>query len=186
MEVRSTGIDGVLVCSAPMRIDERGYFVRTYDRQALERAGVEVDGFVQDSQSRSLAGTVRGLHLRTDGREAKLVRCASGAVHDVVVDLRPVSPTYGRVEAFRLDDRDHLSLYLPPGCAHGFQALTDAVVCYRMDASYDPRFDATVAHDDPQLAIAWPLPVTRISPRDAAAPSLAEVRPLLAGWFGAG
>jgi dTDP-4-dehydrorhamnose 3,5-epimerase len=117
---------------------------------------------------------VRGLHLRRGDGEAKLVRCSYGAIFDVVVDLRLSSPTYRNWESFELRDDQQVSLYVPAGCAHGFQALTDpADVSYRIDRAHDPAEDVSIAFDDPELAISWPLPVTIMSQRDRGAPSLA-------------
>ncbi len=127
--------------------------------------------------SRSSLGVVRGLHVRLGGGESKLVRCSHGRVFDVVVDLRPGSPAYGRWESFDLDGDDQGSIYVPPGCAHGFQALTDpADTSYRIDREHDPTEDLTIAFDDPELAIPWPLPVTTMSPADRSARPMAELR----------
>src|SRR6185437_8407180 len=106
--------------------------------------------------------------------ESKLVRCSYGAVFDVIVDLRPASPTYGNWESFELRDDEQVTLYVPAGCAHGFQALTGpADVSYRIDRPHDPAEDISISFNDPDLAIPWPLPVTVMSPRDLAAPPLA-------------
>ena len=118
---------------------------------------------------------LRGLHLRSGPGEAKLVRCSFGAVFDVIVDLRPESPTYRNWESFELRDTEQASLYVPAGCAHGFQALTDpADVSYRIDRPHDPSQDVAIAHDDPELAIPWPLPVTAMSDRDRRAARLSS------------
>jgi len=178
-------LHGVLVFEPTPVRDERGFFTRTFDADAAREAGLDPGVFVQDSQSRSVLGVVRGLHLRTDGGEGKLVRCSYGRVYDVAVDLRPSSPTYLRWAAVELDDGVHRSVWLPRGLAHGFQALTDvADVCYRIDRTYAPGFDATVRFDDPDLSVAWPIPVTRMSSKDREAPFLAELLPNLAEWFG--
>jgi dTDP-4-dehydrorhamnose 3,5-epimerase len=141
---------------------------------------------VQESQSRSVRGVLRALHGRRELSEAKLVRCAHGAVFEVIVDLRPWSPTFLRQERLRLDDAEHLQVYVPPGCLHGYQALTDvADVCYRMDAPYVPGLGLAVAYDDPELAIPWPVPDPILSQADRVAPTLAEVRPQLERYFGA-
>jgi dTDP-4-dehydrorhamnose 3,5-epimerase len=117
---------------------------------------------------------VRGLHTRRGKGEAKLVRCSYGAIFDVVVDLRPASPTYRNWESFELRGDEQVSLYIPAGCAHGFQALTDvADVSYRIDRAHDPAEDVAIAFDDPELAIPWPLPVAAMSQRDRLAPPLA-------------
>ena len=161
--------------------DERGFFSRTFDREVVRSAGIDPAAFAQDSLSRSRRGVIRGMHVRKGAGEAKLVRCSYGAIFDVVVDLRPGSPTYRHWESFELRDEEQVSLYVPAGCAHGFQALTDpADVSYRIDRPHDPAEDVTIAFDDPELAIPWPLPVTTMSGRDRQAPSLADATRLLA------
>jgi dTDP-4-dehydrorhamnose 3,5-epimerase len=167
----------VTLVPTPFR-DERGLFTRTFDAEIFDEwAGPgTAAGFLQDSQSRSTKGVVRGMHGRSGRGEAKLVRCAHGAVHDVLVDARPSSPTFGRQEAFLLDDDEFRHLYVPPGLLHGFQALTDtADVCYRIDRPHDPAEDLGVAYDDPDLGIDWPLPVGVVSARDRAAGSWAHL-----------
>lgn len=180
MDVQRTTIEGVLLFVPQPFRDERGFFTRTFDAAVARSAGLDPDAFVQDSQSRSNLGVLRGMHLRRGGGESKLVRCAHGAVFDVVVDLRPESPTFKNWQGFRLDDVDHHVLYVPRGCGHGWQALTQpADVCYRIDAEHDPSEDVGVAWNDPELAIEWPLEPTVISERDRSAPPLAEVQHLL-------
>jgi dTDP-4-dehydrorhamnose 3,5-epimerase len=170
VHVRTTSLAGVLVFEPTPHRDERGLFTRTFDAEVAAAHDIDGAAFVQDSQSRSARGVLRGMHGRGGVGEAKLVRCAHGAVHDVLVDARPGSPTFGAHEAFVLDDDAFHHLYVPPGMLHGFQALTDvADVCYRIDRPHDPTEDVAVRHDDPDLAIAWPLPVTVISDRDAGA-----------------
>jgi dTDP-4-dehydrorhamnose 3,5-epimerase len=179
-------LDGVVVFEPKPIHDERGFFTRTFDAEVATAAGVDPRSLVQDSQSRSSRGVVRGLHLRTDGGEGKLVRCASGRIFDVAVDLRPASPTYRQSMSVVLDDVDHRSIWLPAGLAHGFQVLSDtADVCYRIDRVHQAGYDAAICHDDPELGINWPLPVTGLSARDRSAPSLAVVEPMLSDWFGA-
>ncbi|MBO0827470.1 MAG: dTDP-4-dehydrorhamnose 3,5-epimerase [Streptosporangiales bacterium] len=157
--------------------DERGFFCRTFDRDVVRSVGIDPDAFVQDSVSRSRKGVVRGMHVRSGAGEAKLVRCSYGAILDVVVDLRPGSPTYGRTETFDLDAERQVTLYVPAGCAHGFQALTEpADVSYRIDRAHDPAEDVAIAFDDPDLAIPWPLPVTLVSARDRSALSLTDAK----------
>lgn len=175
-------VDGALLFVPAPHVDERGFFCRTFDRDVMRRAGIDPDGFAQDSLSRSARGVVRGLHVRSGDGEAKLVRCSYGAVFDVIVDLRPESPTYRNWESFELRDGEQVSLYVPAGCAHGFQALTEpADVSYRIDRPHDPAEDVSIAYDDPELAIPWPLPVTIRSARDQLAPSLADAIKQLAG-----
>jgi dTDP-4-dehydrorhamnose 3,5-epimerase len=175
------GIAGALLFTPAPHVDERGFFSRTFDAEVARSAGLDPAGFVQDSLSRSARGVIRGLHLRSGDGEAKLVRCSYGAVFDVIVDLRPGSPTYRNWESFELRDAEQVSLYVPAGCAHGFQALTSpADVAYRIDRPHDPAEDVSIAFDDPELAIPWPLPVALISARDRAALPLAAALSQLA------
>lgn len=176
MDVVPGELPGVLLFIPTPHHDARGLFTRTFDAVAAGRSGLNPAAFIQDSQSRSKQGTVRGLHGRAGRGEAKLVRCARGAVYDVIVDARPKSATYGQHAGVRLDDETFATLYVPPGFLHGFQALTEAAdVCYRIDQEHDPAEDISVRYDDPDLGIAWPLPVTRISARDAAAGSWSKL-----------
>jgi dTDP-4-dehydrorhamnose 3,5-epimerase len=177
--VQRTDLTDVLLLVPEPFHDERGFFTRTFDAEVFDDA-VAVSGaaaaFIQDSQSRSARGVVRGMHGRGGRGEAKLVRCARGAVHDILVDIRRDSPTFGRHQAFVLDDVDLRNLYVPPGFLHGFQALTEhADVCYRINRPHDPAEDLAVAYDDPDLTLRWPLPVTAVSPKDAGAPSWAQL-----------
>lgn len=176
MIVEETTLEGVLLFTpAPVR-DDRGFFSRTFDADEFRATGLNPEGFAQDSMSRSRRGVVRALHLRSGRGEAKLVRCAFGRIFDVVVDLRKTSPTYGYWQSFDLDGDTQQSVYIPAGCAHGFQALTDpADTAYRIDRRHDPREDVTIAYDDPQLALPWPLEATYRSSRDQEAPTLAQL-----------
>ena len=169
------GIAGAFLFEPTAHVDARGFFCRTFDRDVVRSVGIDPDGFAQDSLSRSAMGVVRGLHLRSGDGEAKLVRCSSGLVFDVVVDLRPGSATHRNIEFFELSGETQVTLYVPVGCAHGFQALSEpADVSYRIDRPHDPSEDVTIAVDDPELAIPWPLPVTLMSARDRGASSLAD------------
>jgi dTDP-4-dehydrorhamnose 3,5-epimerase len=169
-------IAGAMLFVPTPHTDERGFFCRTFDTDVVRAAGIDPARFTQDSVSRSSRGVVRGLHLRRGDGEAKLVRCSYGAIFDVIVDLRPSSPTHGNWESFDLRDDAQVSLYVPAGCAHGFQALTEpADVTYRIDRPHDPTEDVSIAFDDPGLAISWPLLVTSMSQRDRRAPPLSAV-----------
>ncbi|MEZ0358114.1 dTDP-4-dehydrorhamnose 3,5-epimerase [Mycobacterium sp. SA01] len=179
MEIKQTGIAGLVVLVPQPFFDDRGFFTRTFDAEIFDSylgaPGLSAS-FIQDSQSRSVQGTIRGMHGRAGRGEAKLIRCANGAVHDVVVDIRRDSPTFGRHVSVLLDDRDFRHLYVPRGFLHGFQALTPtADVCYRIDRPHDPSEDLAVAFDDPDLGIAWPIAPTAISARDRAAGSWRDV-----------
>ncbi|MFJ9783978.1 dTDP-4-dehydrorhamnose 3,5-epimerase family protein [Amycolatopsis sp. NPDC101161] len=168
-------IEGAYLFEPTPHGDQRGFFSRTFDRDVVASVGIDPDGFVQDSLSRSRKGVVRGMHLRGGAGEAKLVRCSHGAVFDVVVDLRPDSPTFRNIKTFELSGETQVSVYIPAGCAHGFQSLTDpSDVAYRIDRAHDPSEDITISYKDPELDISWPLSVTMVSDRDERAPSLGE------------
>ncbi|MFK8843770.1 dTDP-4-dehydrorhamnose 3,5-epimerase family protein [Streptomyces sp. Ac-502] len=171
-------IDGAYLFEPTPHADDRGFFCRTFDADVVRSVGLDPGAFIQDSLSRSAQGVLRGLHLRSGAGEAKLVRCSYGRIFDVVVDLRTDSPTYRNVASFELSGETQVTLYVPAGCAHGFQALTGtADTAYRIDRPHDPAEDVTIAFDDPELAIPWPLPVTSMSQRDREAPSLAKALP---------
>jgi dTDP-4-dehydrorhamnose 3,5-epimerase len=182
VQVVATPIDGVLVFVPTPHYDERGFFTRTFDAAIAAEHGVDPGRLAQDSQSRSRHGVIRGMHGRIGGGEAKLVRCAHGAILDVVVDARPDSATFGQKEQFRLDDEQFWHLFIPPGLLHGFQVVSDtADVCYRIDRPHDPSEDVAVRYDDPDLSISWPVPVTTVSARDLSAGSWATLRSSLTG-----
>ncbi len=167
-------IDGAYLFEPTPHADERGFFCRTFDREVVASVGIDPDSFAQDSVSRSGLGVLRGMHLRAGAGEAKLVRCSYGRVFDVIVDLRPDSPTFRNQKHLELSGDTQVTLYVPAGCAHGFQSLTEpADVSYRIDRPHDPTEDVTIAFDDPELAIPWPLPPALMSERDRRAPTLA-------------
>lgn len=167
MEIIKTSLPGLILLRQEFHRDARGYFSRTLDVDVLAGAGIGLADFAQESQSRSYQGVVRGLHGRSGAGEAKLVRCAHGAVLDVVVDARPGSPAFGQLETFVLDDQTGGQLYIPRGFLHGFQALTSVTdVVYRIDAAHNPAEDVTIDFADPDLAVPWPAPVTVMSDRD--------------------
>ena len=166
-----TDLPGVVVVEPEMLRDERGSFARTVCREEFAAHGLETDWVQQSTSYSHRAGTLRGMHYqRPPHAEAKLVRVTAGAIYDVVVDLRPGSPTLGRWTAIELLARDRLTLYIPKGCAHGFQTLVDGVeVLYQMSVPYAPEAATGVRWDDPALAIEWPeAPVRAISARDRA------------------
>jgi dTDP-4-dehydrorhamnose 3,5-epimerase len=182
VDVEKGRLAGVLVFRPAPHRDERGFFTRTFDAGVAQAHGLDARAFVQDSQSRSTLGTLRGLHGRGGDGEAKLVRCARGAILDVVVDARRGSPTYGQHEAYRLDDETFALVHVPRGFLHGFQVLSDvADICYRIDRAHDPAEDLSVRYDDPALGISWPLPVATLSPRDTTSGSWDELESAGAG-----
>jgi dTDP-4-dehydrorhamnose 3,5-epimerase len=171
-----TGIDDARLVHLQPQNDERGMFVRTWCREAFAQEGIEFS-VVQSNQSKTRhCGVIRGMHFqRPPQADAKLVRVTQGRVHDVIVDLRTRSPTRGRTFATTLRGDVGTMLYIPAGCAHGFQTLSDDVVVeYLHDHAYSPdRYDG-FRYDDPSAGIRWPLPVLSVSERDLAWTPLAE------------
>jgi dTDP-4-dehydrorhamnose 3,5-epimerase len=173
MDFERTRVPGVVLFRPEPVRDARGFFTRTFDADVTREAGIDPSRFVQDSLSRSARGVVRGLHVRVGQGEGKLVRCSHGQVYDVVVDLRPDSPAYRTWVSFELTGENQMSVFIPPGCAHGFQALSEtADTSYRIDRRHDPSEDLTIAWDDPELAVTWPLPLSAMSEKDRRAPPL--------------
>jgi dTDP-4-dehydrorhamnose 3,5-epimerase len=154
--------------------DERGQFIRTWCRDEFARHGLDV-AFVQTAVSiNARRGTLRGLHWQAaPHEEAKLIRCARGAIYDVIVDIRPESPSFGQWFGLTLTPQSQLMLFVPQGFAHGFQSLADdSEVSYQLSAAHAPAGARGLRHDDPVLAIDWPLPISRISDRDRSWPLL--------------
>jgi dTDP-4-dehydrorhamnose 3,5-epimerase len=171
-----TRLPGPVLLQTVIHGDERGFFQETYRATTLAEHGV-ADDFVQDNHSRSRRGIVRGMHLQPG--MAKLVRCARGAILDVLVDARPGSPTFGEWEGFELTDANGRVLYAPDGFGHGFCVLSDeADLVYKCSAYYDPDAEDGFAFDDPAVGIEWPAGIElQPSDRDRAAPPLSEIRP---------
>jgi dTDP-4-dehydrorhamnose 3,5-epimerase len=175
MRATRTRLDGPLLIEPVVHGDTRGFFLETYRRGVFAELGID-DEFVQDNQSRSRRGIVRGMHFQPG--MSKLIRCARGAILDALVDIRPGSITFGEWEAFALDDESHLQLYCPDGFAHGFCVLSEvADVVYSCSDYYDAERENGFAYDDPEVAIEWPgdLALTP-SARDAAAPPLSALK----------
>jgi dTDP-4-dehydrorhamnose 3,5-epimerase len=168
-----TEIEAVILIEPDAHGDERGFFVETFRANEFSQFGVEAE-FVQENHSRSGEGVMRGIHLQRG--QAKLVRCARGAIFDVAVDLRPDSPTYRRWEGYELDDVTHRQLFIPDGFGHGFCVLSsEADVIYRVSSYYDPDLETGIAWDDPEIAVHWPVTNPILSERDRNAPSLADL-----------
>ena len=137
--------------------DARGFFFESYNRDAFVAAGIDIP-FVQDNHSRSSQGTLRGLHFQTSPGQAKLVRCTLGAIWDVAVDIRPGSSTFGKHFGIELRPEDGTMLFVPVGFAHGFVVLSEfAEVQYKCSAVYNPKTEAGIMWNDPDLAVQWPL-----------------------------
>ena len=171
----ATELEGPVLVEPVIHGDERGFFMETYRRNLFVELGVD-DDFVQENHSRSRRGIVRGMHYQPG--MAKLVRCSRGSILDAVVDVRPSSPAFGRWEAAELSDANGHQLYVPDGFAHGFCVLSqEADVVYRCSTYYDPDTEGGFAYDDPDVGIPWPNDLELVaSPRDRAAPRLAEIR----------
>jgi dTDP-4-dehydrorhamnose 3,5-epimerase len=168
MRFEQTGLSGVWQIEAVPVRDHRGFFARTFCAREYAERGITAT-FVQNSTSHSAArGTLRGMHFqRTPHAEAKVVSCLKGAIWDVIIDLRPDSPTCQRWQGFELTAENRRQLYVPEGFAHGFQTLCDDVeVGYLISAFHAPAAAAGVRYDDPAFTIDWPLPVSAISEKD--------------------
>ena len=176
MKFTETGLAGAYLVQSEPNGDDRGHFARAYCRNEFAAAGIEFEVVQANLVYTREVGTVRGLHWQyPPAAEAKLVRCTRGAVFDVMVDLRPESPTFGRHVAVRLSAENLAAVYLPSRFAHGYQSLVaDSEVGYQVSHEYTPQAEGGLPPGDPELGIAWPLPIAVISPRDAAWPSWAE------------
>lgn len=165
-------LEGAVLVGMEQHRDERGHFARSFCEREFAAAGLPTHWPQMNVSVNARAGTLRGMHFqRAPFEEPKLVRCVRGAVLDVVIDLRPQSTTCGRHVAVRLDAAGGDALYVPPGFAHGFQTLEDdSELLYLMGALFEPSAQDGVRWDDPAFGIAWPLPVTAISSRDAGYP----------------
>ncbi len=178
MKIQPTDIAGVFIIDLEPRGDERGFFARTFCRDEFAAAGLDPDVSQCNLSWQRQAGTTRGLHLQAPPHgEAKLIRCVRGAIFDVAVDVRPGSPTLGRHVAVQLSADNRRAFYIAPGLAHGFQALSDDTeILYQMSTPYAPQAQFGYHHASPALAIPWPLPVTVLSPKDAALPPFDPAR----------
>ena len=155
--------------------DDRGFFFETYRRNEYSELGVAQE-FVQDNHSRSVRGTIRALHFQLSPGQAKLIRCARGAIYDVAVDLRRDSPTFGQYEAFELTDANAHQIFIPVGFAHGFCVTSEAAdVTYKVSSYYDQQTERGIAWDDPDIAIPWPTAEPLVSDRDRTNPRLGEI-----------
>jgi len=170
-------IPGAYLLEPERKEDHRGFFARTYCRRELEDRGLDPTVVQCNISVNKARGTVRGLHWQAEPYpEIKLVRCTRGAVYDVILDLRPGSPTFKKHYAVELDDENRLSLYIPAGCAHGFQTLKDgAEVFYQMSEFYYPELARGVRWNDPAFNVTWPLEISAISEKDLSFPDF-EVR----------
>jgi len=182
MKFVPTDLPGVVLVEPEIFSDPRGYFFEVYHQRKFKEVGID-DSFVQDNQSRSVKGTLRGLHAQRRKPQGKLVRALAGAILDVAVDIRPDSPHCGSWVGIELSEQRHNSLWIPPGFAHGFLVLSDeAVVEYKCTDLYDREDEIGVIWNDPRIAIDWPLESPPIlSAKDEAWPSLDQLHAELEG-----
>jgi dTDP-4-dehydrorhamnose 3,5-epimerase len=173
-----TALAGPLVIDIQKIEDERGFFAYGFDAREAAANGLILNYVQAKISFNHKMGTVRGMHWQTaPSTEAKLIRCTRGAIHDVIVDLRPGSATYGKHIAVELSADNRRALYVPELFAHGYQTLVDSTeVTYQVNTVYAPTCERGLCHDDPALGIHWPLPVSLISPKDRNWPALESVR----------
>jgi len=171
-----TALPGVLIIEPDVFGDSRGFFLEAFRvEQVASFAGSAGGAIVQLNHSRSVRGTVRGLHFQEPHAQGKLVWVVCGTILDVVVDVRRGSPSFGRHVAVELDERNHRRVWVPPGFAHGFSVQSETADCmYACTDYYAPECDRAIAWNDPSLAIDWRVAEAIVSPKDAAAPRLAD------------
>jgi dTDP-4-dehydrorhamnose 3,5-epimerase len=178
VKVHSTDIDGLLVIEPNVFQDRRGYFLEHYSKREYSKAGVDYE-FVQDNQSFSKKGVLRGLHYQLGHPQAKLVRVSYGRVFDVVVDVRKTSPTYKKWFGIELSDKNNKQLLIPVGLAHGFYVFSEAAILqYKCSDFYAPSEERGIRWNDPQIAIKWPIDRSVeliLSDKDAIHPSIADM-----------
>lgn len=182
MRVIPTELPEVLVIEPQVHVDGRGFFVETYHAERYRQHGISAP-FVQDNHSRSVGGTLRGLHLQIRRPQGKLVRVIEGQVFDVAVDARRGSPTLGRWIGVELSAENYRQVYIPPGFAHGFCVISPvAQVEYKCTDFYDPGGELGIAWNDPAIAIEWPVSEPLLSPRDVRHRTLPELTAELPAW----
>ena len=172
-----TGLAGAFIVDLERREDERGFFAREFCQEEFKAHGLKPVVVQANLAFNAKAGTLRGMHFQyPPAAESKLVRCVRGAILDIIVDLRPESPTYLQHIAVELNEDNWRALYVPERFAHGYQALRDnTVTSYHVGEVYTPSAEGGLLHDDPALGLEWPMPVSVISEKDRAFPSYAEI-----------
>jgi dTDP-4-dehydrorhamnose 3,5-epimerase len=186
VDVLETELPGVLVFRPSPHRDDRGFFSRTYDDAVAAKWGIVRSDFVQDSQSRSAHGVLRGLHYQWPNPQGKLVSVLEGEVYDVAVDIRAGSPTFGRWAAAILSADNKRHFWVPEGFAHGFAVLSEfATFTYLCTALYERAADASIRWNDAEIAVDWPLSAPLLSEKDERAPFLRDVPPEKLPRYGA-
>jgi dTDP-4-dehydrorhamnose 3,5-epimerase len=176
VRVERSSLPGVLVIEPDVHEDGRGFFLETYHADRYREHGI-ISPFVQDNHSRSIGGTLRGLHLQLRRPQGKLIRVIEGEIFDVAVDVRRGSPTFGRWVGVNLSAANFKQCFIPPGFAHGFCVVTPvAQVEYKCTDVYDPGSEIGIAWNDPTIGITWPVAAPTLSPRDNRLPTLDAMR----------
>jgi len=177
MKVLPTKFDGVYIIEPKTFYDDRGFFFETYHQRRYAESGINCN-FVQDNLSRSVRGTLRGLHYQLEHGQAKLIQVIRGVVFDVVVDIRRGSPSFGQWAGVNLSDENKSQLFVPEGFAHGFCVLSEAAdVVYKCTDFYAPEDEGGILWSDPDIAIDWPIANPLLSNKDSRLPYLADVPP---------
>ena len=181
LKITKCNIEGLAIIEPEVHRDNRGYFVETYNQKDMEEAGLDLN-FVQDNQSMSTRGVLRGLHRQINYPQGKLVRVIKGEVFDVAVDLREGSPTYGQWHGEILSADNMKQFYIPMGFAHGFLVLSDeAEFCYKVTDFYHPGDELGIKWDDPDIGVEWPIPDDMeiiLSEKDKSLPFLKDIKEL--------
>ena len=187
MHIVRERLEGVVMIEPQQFVDSRGFFIERFNEQPFRDHGLPTR-FCQDNHSRSFPGVVRGLHYQTHPAQGKLVGVVRGRIWDVIVDIRPASPTFGEHLATELNDANGCLLWIPPGLAHGFCVLGDepADVVYKVDQPYNRQTEGGILWNDAELAIPWPVDNPIVSERDRQLPSFAEYRAHPPDWSSAG
>lgn len=176
MKFEATDLEEVVLVTPAVFGDERGFFLETFREDRYAELLQPGERFVQDNHSRSRRGVLRGLHFQTRKPQGKLLRCVSGEIYDVAVDVRPGSPQFGQWIGVTLSEDNKQQLYIPPGFAHAFQVVSESAdVEYKCTDYYDPGGEGGVRWDDPDLAIDWPVAEAIVSAKDQQLPLLREL-----------
>lgn len=180
MKIISTKLQDVKIIECDVFGDHRGFFTESYTKEKFHKHGI-INDFIQDNHSLSVeSGVLRGMHFQTNPKaQTKLIRVTTGAIYDVLVDMRIGSPSYGKWESYILSEYNQRQLLIPKGFAHGFCTITGNVnVQYKVDEVYSPQNDAGIAYDDPDIGIVWPMTNLILSEKDTKHPRLKDVRNL--------
>jgi len=176
MEIIDLPLSGAKLIRPRIFRDPRGFFFESYSQARYSAAGIS-ETWLQDNHSASTKGTLRGLHYQSKPGQAKLLRVTLGRIYDVIVDIRPSSPSFGRWHGEEIDADEHTQIYIPIGFAHGFAVLSDAAeVQYKVSAPYDAATECAIRWNDPELGVVWPIAEPILSARDQSSESFAEFR----------